>query len=169
MTLILTRDLEIQNRGKWSIITDTAIALWSRVQSCRVSLNSGLIQARGLTSHELRAIVNVMLLRVNHKPFGRCHIHPVCDFAHFTWLYLRYVQVLVLSFMGDYQGRIIQASYDGKGLILQYSQLWSFADIKKGTSGIAHPLPFRQASWRCSYIVPLDSLAIYAIYTGSGN
>lgn len=33
--------------------------------------------------------------------------------------------------MGDYQGRIIQASYDGKGLLLQYSQLWSFEDIKK--------------------------------------
>ncbi|KAJ5427084.1 hypothetical protein N7465_002154 [Penicillium sp. CMV-2018d] len=71
--------------------------------------------SQGLTSHELRAIVNMMLLRVNHKPFRRCHIHPI----------------LVLSFMGDHQGRIIQASYDGKGLILQYSQLWSFEDIKK--------------------------------------
>ncbi|OQD67912.1 hypothetical protein PENPOL_c003G09508 [Penicillium polonicum] len=70
---------------------------------------------QGLTTHELRAIVNMMLLRVNHKPFRRCHIHPI----------------LVLSFMGDHQGRIIQASYDGKGLILQYSQLWSFEDIKK--------------------------------------
>ncbi|OQD90061.1 hypothetical protein PENSOL_c062G10752 [Penicillium solitum] len=71
--------------------------------------------SQGLTTHELRAIVNMILLRVNHKPFRRCHIHPI----------------LVLSFMGDYQGRIIQASYDGKGLILQYSQLWSFEDIKK--------------------------------------
>ncbi|KAJ6162968.1 hypothetical protein N7497_002947 [Penicillium chrysogenum] len=71
--------------------------------------------SQGLTTHELRAIVNTMLLRVNHNPFRKCHIHPI----------------LVLSFMGDYQGRIIQASYDGKGLILQYSQLWSFADIKK--------------------------------------
>ncbi|KAF4766803.1 hypothetical protein HAV15_010775 [Penicillium sp. str.  len=71
--------------------------------------------SQGLTTHELRAIVNMTLLRVNHKPFRRCHIHPI----------------LVLSFMGDYQGRIIQASYDGKGLILQYSQLWSFKDIKK--------------------------------------
>lgn len=32
--------------------------------------------------------------------------------------------------MGGHHGRIIQASYDGKGLILQYPQLWSFADIK---------------------------------------
>ncbi|KAJ5268268.1 hypothetical protein N7524_005727 [Penicillium chrysogenum] len=71
--------------------------------------------SQGLTTHELRAIVNTMLLRVNHNPFRKCHIHPI----------------LVLSFMGDYQGRIIQASYDGKGLILQYSLLWSFADIKK--------------------------------------
>ncbi|KAF3030001.1 hypothetical protein E8E15_010978 [Penicillium rubens] len=71
--------------------------------------------SQGLSTHELRAIVNTMLLRVNHNPFRKCHIHPI----------------LVLSFMGDYQGRIIQASYDGKGLILQYSQLWSFADIKK--------------------------------------
>ncbi|KAJ5960882.1 uncharacterized protein N7479_008032 [Penicillium vulpinum] len=65
---------------------------------------------KGLTTHELRAIVNIMLLRVNHKPFRRCHIHPV----------------LVLSFMGDQKGRIIQALYDGKGLSLQYSRLWSF-------------------------------------------
>ncbi|CAI7646007.1 unnamed protein product [Penicillium discolor] len=64
--------------------------------------------SQGLTTHELRAIVNIMLLRVNHKPFRRCHIHPV---------------ILVFSFMDDYQGRIIQASYDGKGLVLQYSQL----------------------------------------------
>ncbi|CAI7599483.1 unnamed protein product [Penicillium glandicola] len=67
---------------------------------------------QGLTTHELRAIVNTMSLRVNHKPFRRCHIHPI----------------LVLSFMGDHKGRIIQASYDGKGLTLQYSQLWSFAN-----------------------------------------
>lgn len=33
--------------------------------------------------------------------------------------------------MGGHHGRIIQASYNGKGLILQYSQLWSFAEIKK--------------------------------------
>lgn len=36
--------------------------------------------SQGLTSHELRAIVNMMLLRVNHKPFRRCHIHPVSEF-----------------------------------------------------------------------------------------
>ncbi|KAI2701906.1 hypothetical protein CBS147332_7682 [Penicillium roqueforti] len=57
---------------------------------------------QSLTTHELRAIVNMMLLRVNHKPFRRCHIHPI----------------LVLSYMGGHHGRIIQASYDGKGLIL---------------------------------------------------
>lgn len=39
--------------------------------------------SRGLATHELRAIVNMMLLRVNHKPFRRCHIHPVSDFPHF--------------------------------------------------------------------------------------
>ncbi|KAJ5501244.1 hypothetical protein N7453_006061 [Penicillium expansum] len=64
--------------------------------------------SQGLTAHELRAIVNMMLLRVNHKTFRRCHIHP-----------------------GGLHGRSIQASYDGNGLTLQYSQLWSFAEIKK--------------------------------------
>ncbi|KAJ5365422.1 hypothetical protein N7517_008308 [Penicillium concentricum] len=67
---------------------------------------------RGLTTHELRAIVNTLLLRVNHQPFRRCRVHPI----------------LVLSCLGDHQGRIIQASYDGKGLVLQYSQLWNFED-----------------------------------------
>ncbi|KAJ5902342.1 hypothetical protein N7495_002870 [Penicillium taxi] len=36
----------------------------------------------------------------------------------------------MLSFMGPQQGRIIQASYDGWQLNLQYSQLWSFRDEK---------------------------------------
>lgn len=70
---------------------------------------------RGLTTHELRAIVCTMLRRVNHKPFRTCRTHPI----------------LVLSFLGDQQGRVIQALYDGKGIILQYSQLWSFADAEK--------------------------------------
>ncbi|CAI7653377.1 unnamed protein product [Penicillium viridicatum] len=70
---------------------------------------------RGLSTHELRAIVCTMLLRVNHKPFRTCRTHPI----------------LVLSFLGDQQGRVIQASYDGKGMILQYSQIWSFADAEK--------------------------------------
>lgn len=44
-----------------------------------------------------------------------------------TWILLS-VPSLVLSFMGDQKGRIIQASYNGKGLTLQYSRLWSFAN-----------------------------------------
>lgn len=32
---------------------------------------------RGLTTHELRAIVCTMLRRVNHKPFRTCRTHPV--------------------------------------------------------------------------------------------
>jgi hypothetical protein len=32
---------------------------------------------QGLTTPELRAIVSMMLIRVNHKPFQNCHIHPV--------------------------------------------------------------------------------------------
>lgn len=30
--------------------------------------------------------------------------------------------------MGEQHGRIIQASFDGANLVLQYSQLWSFED-----------------------------------------
>ncbi|KAJ5894947.1 hypothetical protein N7495_006638 [Penicillium taxi] len=36
---------------------------------------------RGITTHELCVIVYAMLLRVNHKPFSTCHIHPVRSFA----------------------------------------------------------------------------------------
>jgi hypothetical protein len=32
---------------------------------------------QGLTTPELGAIVNMMLARVNHRPFRNCHIHPV--------------------------------------------------------------------------------------------
>ncbi|KAJ5804095.1 uncharacterized protein N7518_000398 [Penicillium psychrosexuale] len=67
---------------------------------------------RGITIHKLKAIVSTLLRRVNHKPFIECQFHPV----------------LVLSFMGEKLGRIIQASYDGKEIVLQYSQLWSFTD-----------------------------------------
>ncbi|KAJ6148744.1 hypothetical protein N7497_010726 [Penicillium chrysogenum] len=66
----------------------------------------------GLTTPELKAIVNMILIRVNHRPFRNCHIHPM----------------LVLSFLGPQKGRIIQALYDGEGLTLQHSQLWTFED-----------------------------------------
>jgi hypothetical protein len=32
--------------------------------------------------------------------------------------------------MGDRQARIIQALYDGKALVLQYSPLWNFEDAE---------------------------------------
>ncbi|CAI7619932.1 unnamed protein product [Penicillium viridicatum] len=53
---------------------------------------------QSLTIQELRAIVNLMLPRV----------------------------LLLISYTGFKHGRIIQASYDGKQLTLQFSQLWSF-------------------------------------------
>ncbi|KAJ5789583.1 uncharacterized protein N7518_006594 [Penicillium psychrosexuale] len=65
-----------------------------------------------LTLHEVRAIVNMMLIRTSHRPFRKYPIHPL----------------LVLSYMGEQHGRIIQVSFDGESLILQYSQLWSFED-----------------------------------------
>ncbi|CAI7586001.1 unnamed protein product [Penicillium glandicola] len=68
----------------------------------------------GISTHELCAIVCAMLLRVNHKPFSACHIHPV----------------LVLSYMGNRRARIIQALYDGQTLVLQYSPLWNFAEAE---------------------------------------
>ncbi|KAJ5694324.1 hypothetical protein N7536_004736 [Penicillium majusculum] len=37
-------------------------------------------------------------------------------------------ELLVLSYMGEQHGRIIQASFDGEILVLQYSHLWSFED-----------------------------------------
>ncbi|KOS41039.1 hypothetical protein ACN38_g8112 [Penicillium nordicum] len=67
---------------------------------------------QSLTLHEVRAIVNVMLIRTSHRPFRGYSIHPL----------------LVLSYMGEQHGRIIQASFDGENLILQYSPLWSFED-----------------------------------------
>lgn len=35
---------------------------------------------------------------------------------------------MVLSYTGQKHGRIIQASLHGDNLLLQYSQLWNFAD-----------------------------------------
>ncbi|KAJ5759294.1 hypothetical protein N7520_006450 [Penicillium odoratum] len=70
-----------------------------------------------------------MVLRVNHEPFHRCGcpIHPVGvhiprDLAQFKR------NILILSYLGDFKGRIIHASYDGNGLILQYSRLWNLLD-----------------------------------------
>ncbi|KAJ5121091.1 uncharacterized protein N7515_009052 [Penicillium bovifimosum] len=71
----------------------------------------------GVTTPELCAIACAMLLRVNHKPFSTCHIHPV----------------LVLSYMGNRRARIIQALYDGKTLALQYSPFWNFADAERAS------------------------------------
>ncbi|KAJ6190836.1 hypothetical protein N7519_000857, partial [Penicillium mononematosum] len=76
---------------------------------------------RGITTHELRAIVCTMLLRARHKPFHRCRIHLQSCYR---------VMVLVFSYMGAQQGRIIQALYDGKKMTLQCSQLWNFGDEK---------------------------------------
>lgn len=39
-----------------------------------------------------------------------------------------HAQILVLSYMAPNHGRIIQASYDGEGLTLQYPPLWSFGN-----------------------------------------
>lgn len=30
-----------------------------------------------LTLHELRAIVNLMVIRITNRPFRECHLHPV--------------------------------------------------------------------------------------------
>ncbi|KAJ5858092.1 hypothetical protein N7455_008986 [Penicillium solitum] len=67
---------------------------------------------QGLATHELRAIVNFMVIRTLHRPFRGCQIHPI----------------LVLSYLGYRKARIIQAVYDGQRLTLQYSQLWTFKD-----------------------------------------
>ncbi|KAJ5812434.1 hypothetical protein N7474_008735 [Penicillium riverlandense] len=63
-----------------------------------------------LTSYEVSAIVSAMICRKYCGPFRNHPIHPV----------------LVLSYTGRNHGRIIQASYDGQDLALQYSPLWSF-------------------------------------------
>ncbi|KAJ5534695.1 hypothetical protein N7527_000949 [Penicillium freii] len=56
---------------------------------------------QSLTLHEVRAIVNMMLIRTSQRPFRKYPIHPL----------------LVLSYMGEQHGRIIQASFDGANLI----------------------------------------------------
>ncbi|KAJ6100795.1 hypothetical protein N7499_000425, partial [Penicillium canescens] len=63
-----------------------------------------------LAIHEVRAIVYLMLPRASHGRFKDAHIHPL----------------LLISYTGRKHGRIIQASYDGGELTIQYSQLWSF-------------------------------------------
>ncbi|KAJ5383828.1 hypothetical protein N7517_001739 [Penicillium concentricum] len=55
------------------------------------------------------------------------HVHPTEANQGLTTHELRAI-LLVLSLMGDQKGRIFQASYDGKGLTLQYSRLWSLAN-----------------------------------------
>ncbi|KAJ5415280.1 hypothetical protein N7465_003975 [Penicillium sp. CMV-2018d] len=65
---------------------------------------------QSLTLNELRAIVNLMLPRVVRGRYCKADIHPL----------------LLISYTGFKHGRIIQASYDGKQLTLQFSQLWSF-------------------------------------------
>ncbi|KAJ5514621.1 hypothetical protein N7463_004173 [Penicillium fimorum] len=67
---------------------------------------------QSLTIHEVRAIMNMMIIRTSNRPFRKYPIHPL----------------LVLSYMGGQHGRIIQALFDGENLVLQYSQLWSFED-----------------------------------------
>lgn len=86
-----------------------------------------------LTLHEVKAIVNLMVIRVTQSPFRRHRMHPVS--------YLRIpadsicmkpnafiVQVLAFSYMGRQCGRIIQALYDGEVLSIQHSKLFSFDD-----------------------------------------
>ncbi|KAJ5462316.1 hypothetical protein N7530_010521 [Penicillium desertorum] len=60
---------------------------------------------QGLTTHELRAIVNFMVIRTLHRPFCYCQIHPA-----------------------TIEQESSKAVYDGHGLNLQYSQLWAFED-----------------------------------------
>ncbi|KAJ5544810.1 hypothetical protein N7535_006802 [Penicillium sp. DV-2018c] len=63
---------------------------------------------RGLTRGELACIVTMLLMRLKKKPFRDCEIHPI----------------LICSLFGGPMARIIQATYDGKDLLLQYSPLW---------------------------------------------
>ncbi|KAJ5804234.1 uncharacterized protein N7518_000537 [Penicillium psychrosexuale] len=65
-----------------------------------------------LTLQEVSAVLTVMVARTSDRPFRDHPIHPL----------------LVLSYTGQKHGRIIQASLHGESLLLQYSQLWSFAD-----------------------------------------
>ncbi|CAG8422884.1 unnamed protein product [Penicillium salamii] len=65
---------------------------------------------RGLTRDELNAIVSIIIFRPNHKPFKKLQFHPI----------------LACTYFGGPMGRIIQATYDGKELTLQYSLPWRF-------------------------------------------
>ncbi|CAG8058855.1 unnamed protein product [Penicillium salamii] len=70
-------------------------------------------EPQSLTLHEMRAIVNMLVIRTSHRPFRDYPVHPL----------------LLFSYMGQKHGRIIQASYDEEeNWILQYSQLWFFED-----------------------------------------
>jgi hypothetical protein len=53
--------------------------------------------------------------------------------------------------MGGQQGRIIQALYDGKKMILQCSQLWNFGD--EATDWLTQTIPNEQFH-RSFFFVP---------------
>lgn len=90
---------------------------------------------QGLTIYEMRAIVNLMVIRVTQSPFRRYRTHPVsysippADSIS-TEPDVFDVQILLFSYMGRQCGRIIQALYDSEALNIQYSKLFSFDDEK---------------------------------------
>ncbi|KAJ5156401.1 hypothetical protein N7492_009204 [Penicillium capsulatum] len=81
-------------------------------------------EPQNLTLHELRAIVHMLVIRTSHRPFRKYPVHPVI---------IPHRMLLLLSYMGQKHGRIIQASYgEEEDFILQYSQLWCFEDEATG-------------------------------------
>ncbi|KAJ5592195.1 hypothetical protein N7537_009099 [Penicillium hordei] len=75
----------VVNHYQYTGLPHSAMSCLAHIRSAKTN--------HGLITHELIAIMNTMLLRVNHRPFRRCHIHPS------------------LSFMGDQKGKFIQASW----------------------------------------------------------
>ncbi|KAJ5584204.1 uncharacterized protein N7459_004004 [Penicillium hispanicum] len=94
----------LENTDKTSPSPHAIIALVAHVPANHAT--------QSLTLHEIRAIVNILLIRISHRPFSKLTIHPL----------------LVLFYAGEKHGRILQAIFDGEDLVIQYSQLWSFAN-----------------------------------------
>ncbi|KAJ5730895.1 uncharacterized protein N7483_005403 [Penicillium malachiteum] len=82
------------------------------IATCAADVTVSDIES-GLTTH-LKAIVELITGRVFHEELGLRTVYPL----------------LMLSFMGPQQGRIIQVSCNGWEIHVQCSQLWSFRHEK---------------------------------------
>lgn len=103
---------------------------------------------RGLSTHELRAIVCTMLLRVNHKPFRTCRTHPVSvsTTCHSVVISKTCTDSGSL-FLGWSTGEGHSGVVWWKGDDLTILTNMELCRCRESTSGIVPSLSFEWASW----------------------